>query len=79
MSESRGTSKIPDHHHVETWTLREQERFEDRITEELHGLRDDVNKLAGRIAWLVGGISVLVFLTTLLAPLIRDLFNVPVI
>lgn len=43
------------------WTRRDQERFEDRISTELHELRKDVQHLAFRFAWMLGGLGVLVF------------------
>lgn len=43
------------------WTKGDQERFEDRIAVELRELREDVERLGMRFAWLLGGLGVLVF------------------
>lgn len=44
-------------------------RFEDRIADELKALRDDVKALSARMAWILGGLGVLVFVVNLAATL----------
>lgn len=43
------------------WTKRDHERFEDRIAAELRELRVEVDRLATRFTFLLGGLGVLVF------------------
>lgn len=51
----------------QSWTRHDQERFEDRIAKEIHELRVDVQNLATRFAWLLGGLGVLVFVVNIAA------------
>jgi len=43
------------------WYKSDQHRFEDNISRELHELRAEVQALATRFAWMLGGLGVLVF------------------
>lgn len=64
------------HNHPEYWTEADHYRFEDRITTELHELRQDVNKLSSRLTWLLGGLSLASFLVTLFARVILPALGV---
>jgi len=66
-----------DHLHPEYWSQRDHDRFEDRIAEQIHELREEVHLLATRMAWLLGAIAVLVFLIGLLSPFLRDFLQLP--
>lgn len=72
-------SRLPlqPHHHPEYWTERDQERFEDRVTQELHDLRADVGRIGNRLTLIFGGLSVMIFLLPILAPLLRGILGLP--
>lgn len=69
--------RAEDHVHPEYWAREDQHRFEDRIAEELKGMRDDLEKLASRVLIIFGGVAVLAFIIPLVVPLVRDWLNVP--
>lgn len=55
-----------NHHHPEMWTEADQWRFEDRIVQELEKIRRDVHTVTMRIATILGGVTVGVFLINML-------------
>lgn len=70
--------RATDHHvHTEYWTEADQYRFEDRISREIHGLREEVRGIAARLTMMLGALALLAFLLPLIAPFIRGLFNLP--
>lgn len=66
-----------NHNHPEYWTETEHYRFEDRVAGEIRELRVDVEKLSSRLTWIMGGLSLLTFLITILAPFLRSWIGVP--
>jgi hypothetical protein len=62
-----------DHVHPDLWSERDHERFEERLGQELHGIRQEL-KLLGRIAGglslaaTIGPILVVIFLRFILPP-----------
>lgn len=54
--------RITDHWHPEYWTEVDHNRFEDRVSKEIHDLRNEVKHLGTRFAWLLGALAVIVFI-----------------
>ena len=69
--------RLEDHLHAEYWRVEEQHRFEDRISVELRGIRDDLERLTARVLLIFGGVALLAFLIPLFIPVIRDFLNIP--
>lgn len=55
-----------DHNHPEYWTEVDHIRFEDRISREIHDLRQDVKATASSLGRLLGGIAVLIFIVNIM-------------
>lgn len=70
------TRRAGDHVHPEYWTEADQERYERRVAQEVHGLRGEVKQLADRVLMMLGAIGLLAFLLPLAAPFIRAAFGV---
>lgn len=66
------------HVHSQYWTEREHERFEDRLTPEIQGLRNEVRLLANRLTLILGAGAVVIFLINMLAPIFQGLFGIQV-
>lgn len=76
--------RATDHHvHPEYWTEVEQHRFEDRVSRELRGIRQDlradiqgtqaeVRQLATRLLLMLGAIALLGFLIPIVAPILIE-------
>lgn len=73
----RGPIRHDGHNHPEYWEKADQHRFEDRVSKELHEMRNDLEKLTGRVLLMFGGIAVLAFLIPLLIPLVRNWLSIP--
>ena len=73
----RPQRRITDHSHEQYWEETDQHRYEDRISAELKGIKEEVGKLSARITMLMGAVAVLAFLLPLIAPFIRDFLNFP--
>lgn len=69
------TRRADDHVHPEYWTGEAHNRFEDRVTRELHELRAAVTALTLRLTVLLSVIGFLAFLIPILAPYLRRLFG----
>ena len=63
------------HWHRDSWTRSEQHRYEDRVSDELNGLRQDLKEQGNRILLMMGGLGLLAFLLPLVAPFIRQAFG----
>jgi hypothetical protein len=59
------------------WTVEQQHRFEDRVSQEVHSLRNEVKGLADRVTLLLGAIALLAFAIPVIAPFVRNLLGVP--
>lgn len=70
--------RVDDHLHPEYWEVSDQRHYEERIGNELQGLRRDVKSLADRVLMLIGALGLLAFILPIVAPFIRTLFQVPV-
>lgn len=78
MSELGGPRRVArDHVHEGIWTTAQQHRFEDRVGDELEGLRADVRKIADRVTLLIGGVALLAFILPIVAPFIRSVIGLP--
>lgn len=69
--------RADDHLHPEYWAKDDQHRFEDRIGNELKGIREDLEKLTNRVLLIFGAIGLLAFLIPIVVPIVRDWLNVP--
>lgn len=67
-----------DHNHPEYWAREDHFRFEQRMQTELEKIEKAVETLTSRITLMLGGLTLIAILLPVLAPFIRDLFNVPV-
>ena len=56
-----------DHVHTEYWTVSAHDRFDDRLSREIHEMRADLKALGTRLAWLLGGLGVVVFVANIVA------------
>ena len=59
--------RVTDHWHPEYWTEVDHNRFEDRVSKEIHDLRSEVKGLGHRFSWLLGALAVVVFLANLIS------------
>jgi hypothetical protein len=57
--------RVTDHWHPEYWTESDHFRFEDRVSKEIHALREEVKVLGSRLALGMGGLAVIVFVVNL--------------
>ena len=73
----RPQRRADDHVHEQYWTEADQHRFEDRVSIELRAMRTDLERLTTRVLTLFGGVIVLAFLLTLIAPFVRSWLGVP--
>lgn len=69
---TRGTG----HYHPELWTVDQQHRYEDRVTDEIRELERAVTQLTNRVTMLMGGIALAIFLIPIIAPFIRGLLGI---
>lgn len=69
--------RVTDHVHPDYWTEADQHRFEDRIANELKGIREDLEKVTTRVLIMFGGLILLAFLLTFIAPFVRDWLRLP--
>lgn len=74
---SRGPLRDDGHNHPQYWEKTDQHRFEDRVSKELHEMRNDLEKLAGRVLLMFGGIAVLAFIIPLVIPMARNWLSIP--
>lgn len=65
-----------DHVHEQYWEAGEQHRFEDRISGELNGIRQEVGKLRQQVTMIIGAIGILAFLLPVIAPFIRSVLDI---
>jgi hypothetical protein len=63
----RPARRTTDHWHPEYWTEVDHNRFEDRVSKEIHDLRTEVRGLGQRMAWLLGGLGVVIFVVNIVA------------
>lgn len=70
---TRGTG----HYHPELWTVDQQHRYEDRVTQEIRELEKAVNSLTNRLTLLMGGMALIIFLIPVAAPFIRGFLGLP--
>jgi len=68
--------RLTDHFHPEYWTEKEQHRFEDRIYEELRGIKIELKDGADKLTRLFAVLALLAFLFPLAVPFIRDLLGI---
>jgi hypothetical protein len=66
-----------NHNHPEYWTNAEHYRFEDRISAEIHNLREDVEAIGTRLTLLLGGLALVAFLYPFVVPWLGRIINVP--
>jgi hypothetical protein len=59
--------RVTDHYHPEYWTEADHIRFEDRVSKEIHDLRNEVRGLGQRMSWLLGGLGVVIFIVNIVA------------
>ena len=71
------TSRPPAHEHHEYWRRESQYRYEDRIGDELQGIKEELKSISTRITLLMGAVALFAFLIPILAPFIRAFLNVP--
>lgn len=69
--------RASDHVHEDYWEVREQHRYEDKIANEIGGMRRDLKVLSDRVLLLMGGVAILAFAIPILAPFIRSLVGIP--
>ena len=69
--------RVDDHYHPEYWTAEQHNRFEDRLSKEVHQLRADVETIGDRLTWILGGLALLAFLFPFLSPWIGRILGVP--
>jgi hypothetical protein len=67
--------RINDHLHPEYWTELDQHRYEDRLANEVKGIKDEVGKLNQRITLIMGAVALMAFLLPVAAPFIRGLLG----
>jgi hypothetical protein len=64
---TRPQRRVTDHYHPEYWTEVDHNRFEDRVSKEIHDLRAEVRGLGQRMAWLLGGLGAIIFVVNIVA------------
>lgn len=64
--------RADDHVHPDYWTEQDHDRFESRVGNEIHalrnqveGLRVELNKATSRLSWLLGALGVAVFVVNI--------------
>lgn len=74
--------RLTDHVHSEYWEVSEQRHYEQRMTDELkgirmetRGMRSEIKALSDRVLLMLGGIALLAFIIPLIAPFVRSLFS----
>lgn len=77
MSVGGPRRRASDHVHTEYWTEIEQHRYEDKITDELKGLRREVKALSDRLLMVIGALALLAFTLPIIAPFIRAALGLP--
>jgi hypothetical protein len=68
--------RLADHHHPEYWEEKDQHRFEDRVYEELRGIKAEVKDGAEKLTRLFAVLAVVAFALPVVAPFIRDFLNI---
>jgi hypothetical protein len=68
--------RIDDHVHDEYWQERDQHRFEDRLSEELKGIRGEVKSMNNRLTLLTGALALIAFMLPLIAPFVRSIVGI---
>jgi len=68
--------RIDDHHHQEYWEEGQQHRFEDRLSEELKGIRGEVKSMNNRLTLLTGALALIAFMLPLIAPFVRSIVGI---
>jgi hypothetical protein len=66
-----------NHVHPEYWTAEAHHRFEDRVSREIHNLREDVEAIGTRLTLLIGGLAILAFAVPILVPIVQSALNIP--
>ena len=66
-----------EHWHSEYWERDDQHRFEDRVSDEMKGIRGELRSLRQTVTMLMGAIAVLAFILPIAAPFIRGLIGLP--
>lgn len=62
----RGDSSA-EHWHPEYWTETDHNRFEDRVSKEIHELRTEVRNLGSKMTSLLAGLGVVIFIVNIVA------------
>jgi hypothetical protein len=60
--------------HPEYWTEADHNRFEDRVSLELHHVKQEVRSLSNRLTYMLGAVAILAFLLPMFAPFLGSLF-----
>lgn len=68
---------MTEHHHPEYWTVRDHDRYENRISAELRDLRDELDVIGTRLSLMMGGIAVLAVILNLFGPVIQQWIGAP--
>jgi len=68
--------RAEDHVHPEYWEETQQHRFEDRVGQELGGIKQEVSKLRQTVTMMIGAIGILAFLLPVIAPFIRSVLDI---
>ena len=63
--------RADDHLHREYWEKTDQHRFEDEVSAELRGVKQEVKKLNDRITLLLGALALVAFALPIIAPFVR--------
>lgn len=61
--------------HPDAWTRAEQIRHEDFVLGELRAIKAELKALGSRVAWLMGGVAVLVMIANTFAPYLQKIFG----
>lgn len=64
--------RITDHYHPDLWSIDQQHRHEDALTDELKEIRGEVKSLSNRLLMVIGGLGLLAFVLPIAAPFIRS-------
>lgn len=67
--------RASDHVHNEYWEILDQHRFEDRIADEMKGMRQELRSLRQTVTLLMGAIGILAFMLPIIAPFIRSVLQ----
>jgi hypothetical protein len=65
--------RITDHYHPDLWSVDQQHRHEDALTEELKEIRTEMRSLSNRMLMLIGALGLIAFAVPVVAPFVRSL------